>query len=65
MADVERIGVDQARRHVAAGQAMLVCAYDDEAKCNRLRVEGAIDLAQFKRQAALLPEDREIIFYCA
>ena len=33
MADVERIGVDEARRHVAAGQAMLVCAYDDEAKC--------------------------------
>jgi hypothetical protein len=65
MADVERIGVDEARRHVAAGQAMLVCAYDDEAKCHRIRVEGAIDLAQFKRQAALLREDREIIFYCA
>ncbi len=56
MADVERIGVDEARRHVAAGQAMLVCG---------LRVEGAIDLTRFKRQAALLPEDREIIFYCA
>jgi hypothetical protein len=65
MADVERIGVDEARRHVAAGQAMLVCAYDDEAKCNRIRVEGAMDLTQFKRQAALLPEDREVIFYCA
>ena len=65
MADVERIGVDEARRHVAAGQAMLVCAYDDEAKCHGIRVEGAIDLTRFKRQAALLPEDREIIFYCA
>jgi len=65
MADVERIGVDEARRHVAAGQAMLVCAYDDEAKCHRMGLEASMPLSQFRRQAALLPQDREIIFYCA
>jgi hypothetical protein len=65
MPDVERIDVKQARRHVASGQALLVCAYEDEAKCHRLGLEGSIDLAQFRRLAPMLPDDREIIFYCA
>ena len=65
MADVERIDVKEARRHVASARALLVCVYDDEARCHRLGLEGSIDLAQFRRLAPMLPEDREIIFYCA
>jgi hypothetical protein len=65
MGDVERIEVDEARRHVAARRALLVCAYEDEAKCDRMRLEGAMSLNEFKRRAAMLPKDREIIFDCA
>jgi hypothetical protein len=65
MADVERIEVDEARRRVAKGQAMLVCAYDDEAKCERIALEGAMPLPQFTRRAPMLPQNKEIIFYCA
>lgn len=36
MAGVERIGVDEARRHVVSNQAMLVCAYEDDSKCARI-----------------------------
>jgi rhodanese-related sulfurtransferase len=41
-----------------------VCAYDDEEKYNKMKLEGAIPLARLEAQAATLPKDREIIFYC-
>jgi hypothetical protein len=61
----ERIEVEEARRKVSAGDALLVCGYTDEAKCDRIRLEGAISLKQFEERAAGLSKDREIIFYCA
>jgi hypothetical protein len=61
----ERIGVEEARRKVTADEAVLVCGYEDDAKCARIRLEGSIPLARFDTQAASLPKDREIIFYCA
>ena len=33
MSDNMRIDVEEARRQVESGQALLVCAYEDEAKC--------------------------------
>ncbi|MFZ5447427.1 MAG: rhodanese-like domain-containing protein [Thermodesulfobacteriota bacterium] len=50
---------------VQSGQTLLVCAYDDEAKCRRLHLEGAITLAEFKTRIPTLSKDREIVFYCA
>ncbi len=64
MAEVERIDVDEARRKVAAGDALLVCAYEDESRCERMRLDGSISLASLRLQAPDLPRDREIIFYC-
>jgi hypothetical protein len=61
----ERIGVEEARRNVTAGEAVLVCGYEDDAKCARIRLEGSIAFRQFQTQAGSLPKDREIIFYCA
>jgi hypothetical protein len=61
----ERIEVDEARRNVNAGDALLVCSYDDEARCDRIRLEGAISLRQFQARTDTLAKDREIIFYCA
>jgi hypothetical protein len=65
MAEVERISVADARAKLQANQALLVCAYADEAKFNAARLEGAIALASFEARAATLPKAQEIIFYCA
>lgn len=63
MADVERVSVQRAREKVRANVALLVCAYDDEQKYNKMKLEGAIPLARLEAQAATLPHDKEIIFY--
>ena len=63
MAEIERISVQQA--HAKAGQALLVCAYDDEAKCKSVNLSGSISLAGLRARAASLPKSQEIIFYCA
>ena len=65
MAEVERIEAEEARGKVQRGDALLVCAYEDEAKCGSMRLEGAMTWGELKRQMASLPEDREIILYCA
>jgi hypothetical protein len=65
VADSERIGVEEARQKVTANQALLVCAYDDEAKCRKVNLEGSISLTNFQSRVATLPKTQEIIFYCA
>src|SRR5262249_20118855 len=35
MAEVRRISADEAHEKVRAGQALLVCAYEDDVKCSR------------------------------
>lgn len=64
MAEIERIDVAHARGKVLAKQALLVCAYADEAKFNGARLEGAISLAGLEARASTLPKGQEIIFYC-
>jgi hypothetical protein len=64
-AEVERIGVAQARREVEAGRALLVCAYDDERKCRELRLENAIALHDLQRRVDSVPHNQALIFYCA
>jgi hypothetical protein len=61
----DRVGVAEARRKVTAGEALLVCAYEDESKCDRIKLDGAMSLARFRTVAGSLPEGKEIIFYCA
>jgi hypothetical protein len=65
MAEVERISVDEARGKVTSGGALLVCAYEDEQKCNTIKLEGAISLRGLDSRLAALPKDRAIILYCA
>jgi hypothetical protein len=64
-ANVERIDVGAARKDVTDGQALLVCAYEDDAKCRKGRLEGSIPFARFETMAATLPKTQQIIFYCA
>ena len=63
MADIERISAEEARQKVQAGQALLVCAYEDEDKCRRLNLEGSISMTNFQARAGSLPKNQEIIFY--
>lgn len=64
MADIERIGVVDARTKLQAKTALLVCAYPDEARWNAARLERAVPLASLEARAATLPKNQELIFYC-
>ena len=63
MADIERISAQQANTKAKSNQAVLVCAYEDEAKCRMLNLDGSISFTSFQSRAASLPKTREIIFY--
>ena len=62
---VERIDPGEARRHVEAGTAFLVCAYDSEDKWSQYDLDGAMSLTAFERAEDYISTDKEIIFYCA
>ena len=62
---VERIEPTTARADTAAGKALLVCGYEDDAKCRKARLDGSIPFARFASMTSTLPKDKEIIFYCA
>ena len=63
MADIERISAQQAHTKAKANQALLVCAYEDEAKCRMLNLEGSLSFSSFKSRVESLPKSQEIIFY--
>jgi hypothetical protein len=60
-----RMSPEQAYQNVKAGQAILVCGYDDEATFQKMRLDMAISFDEFRRRLPTLPKDQEIIFYCA
>ena len=60
-----RITPQEAFSIVKAGQAILVCGYEEEEKFRALRLEMGISFAGFQAMLPSLPKDREIIFYCA
>jgi hypothetical protein len=62
---VERVSVEEARREVEAGRALLVCAYDDESKCRQMRLGNAIALHDLQRRIESVPHNQTLIFYCA
>ena len=55
----------QAREKVRAGRATLVCAYDDESKCKKVLLDGAISMSQLRRTLPERNKDEELILYCA
>ena len=63
MADIERISAQEAHTKAESNQTLLVCAYEDEAKCRALNLEGSISLTSFKSRVNSLPKSQEIIFY--
>jgi hypothetical protein len=65
MADIPRISVDEAYRKVKAGEALLVCAYNDDEAYGKMRLEGSMLLSAFDARTAEHSKEQEIIFYCA
>jgi len=63
-ANVERISAEKARSKVLAGEAYLVCSYDDE-RCSGMMLEGALTKTQFEKKLPSLSKDQEIITYCS
>ncbi len=65
MEEPERISAEDTHQKVKAGSALLVCAYDDEAKFKTVPLEGAISWSAFQSKFPSLSKDQEFIFYCA
>ena len=53
MADIQLIDAQQAHTKAKSNQALLVCAYENEAKCRMLNLDGSISFANFKSRVTL------------
>jgi hypothetical protein len=65
MDEVPRITPQEIYPKVQSGAALLVCAYESDARFRQVHLEGAISLEEFTSLRPTLSRDREIIFYCA
>jgi hypothetical protein len=63
MTEPVRIQPEEARNKVLSNEAILVCAYEEEDKFRKMRLEGAISLNEFKTRISSLSKEQEIIFY--
>lgn len=63
MSKPKRIGVEKAHDLLESGDAQLICAYEDEDKCNRLKLPWAIPLSKFQLDAPNLSKNGGLIFY--
>ncbi|OGT98863.1 MAG: ArsR family transcriptional regulator [Geobacteraceae bacterium GWB2_52_12] len=64
MAEIRRMKPQEAQRKVQAGEALFVCAYEDEETCSQMRMERALTLGELNSRLAGLPREQELIFYC-
>ena len=65
MSEPMRISPQEARQKVTAGQALLVCAYDDADKFTANHLEGALSFSELRSRLPGLAKTQEMIFYCA
>ena len=65
MGQAERIDPRETRQKIESGEALLVCAYDDEEKCRNMHLDGAIHLQELEEKLPEIPKEKELIFYCA
>jgi len=64
MEGIARISATEAHKKVRAGQAILVCAYESDARFAKFHLEGAIPFSEFKELFPKLKVEQEVIFYC-
>ena len=63
MTEPIRIPAEETRKKVTSGEAILVCAYEDEGKFRKMHLQDAISLQNFKTRLPALSREQEIIFY--
>ncbi|MHC4066157.1 MAG: ArsR family transcriptional regulator [Planctomycetota bacterium] len=49
---------------LSSSDALVVCAYEDQGICEKVRLAGALTLNELEAMAASLSTARELIFYC-
>jgi hypothetical protein len=54
---------EEVHQNLKSGKALLVCAYEDEAKFKKMHLQGAISFNEFKSRLPSLQKDQEIVFY--
>ena len=65
MTAIQRTTPEKVHPDLQAGELLLVCAYDDDAKYRQYCLEGSISLSAFQKQMSSLEKSTEIVFYCA
>jgi hypothetical protein len=65
MPEPKRVTAEEIYHRLNSGTALLVCAYEDDAKFKKLQLQGAISLIEFKSKLPSLQKEQEIVFYCA
>ena len=62
----ERVSVAEARVRLTSSEsdALVVCAYENPEKCEKIRLAGALTLNELQAMVTSLSTDRELIFYC-
>jgi len=63
MTEPERITPEEVNQKLKARKALLVCAYEDEVKFKKVRLQGAISFSEFQSKLSSLSKDQEIVFY--
>ena len=59
-----RVSAAEVRARLSSSDALLVCAYEDQEKCENLRLAGALTFNELKAMVTSLSSARELIFYC-
>jgi rhodanese-related sulfurtransferase len=65
MIEPKRVSPEEVHQKLIMDKALLVCAYEDEAKFKKVHLQGAISINEFKSKLPSLSKDQEIVFYCA
>ncbi len=61
----ERLAADAVHERMTKGDALLVCAYENDVVFKAAKLEGAISIQDFRARLSKLRLAQEIIFYCS
>jgi hypothetical protein len=65
MASAKRIAPSEVRKIRDKGEDVpLICAYENEEKCEKYDIDGAFSFEEFKRRFSDAPKHKRLVFYC-
>ena len=63
MSEPIRVKPEEVYPRVKSGEAILVCAYNDDEEYKRINLEGSISLSEFYSKLPHYSKEQEIIFF--